>query len=333
MTLGWREWEDRARARVQAIGSKARRRSAEAKRQAEEAETLLRNAAATLQTQAARIAELERASAEIPRDLRTAIVAFAPHDRPMLKSAIEEWASPDTAARREKAEAVERRLAEVASVWFSGEHTENDCTRMLCRNLWMLGPDLQSQGHIFFDKGQHTIAEAYFPGDSYATTPKFSNGMNRPDAAGLFFRQTEIARPGERGAPVFVVIEAKAPRRPVTQMTMDEAFQYALNLRRLSRTIAKLDLECLAIGGWTEADVRPQSFRIGSTHHTITVTPLTWRAVYERARKFDPASVDLTEAAINDGPPDLRALLGPDRAEPPPADEPVVEAAVPGGGQ
>lgn len=268
-----------------------------------EIETILRQANAQLQTQQTQIEALFAQTYPDTPGLMDAINGTSRREREELAHAISVWRSQDAQLAREKARDFESRLSEMSTLWLDENSKENPCTELLCKNLWSLGPDLRDSKHIFFDRGQDTIVDNYFPGDRFSPAPKFTSKTDyRPDAAGVFYRRTELTRDGNNEQKVFVIVEAKAPSEEVTQSVMDEAFQYALNLRRMSKTLSRWDIECFALAGKVNPKVRSQLFRIGQTHHTITVTPITWAALLNRAQSLNPEHIDLGPIDLNGVP-------------------------------
>jgi hypothetical protein len=56
------------------------------------------------------------------------------------------------------------------------------------------------------------------------------------------------------------------------------------------------------LAGKVNPKVRSQLFRIGQTHHTITVTPITWAALLNRAQSLNPKHIDLEPIDLNGVP-------------------------------
>lgn len=193
------------------------------------------------------------------------------------------------------------RLDDVERIW-GGEHVEDECTKQLCQNPWMLSPDLRPTEHIFFKRHLKTIAQEYFPGDRYGEEWKFLQESKEADAVGVFYRMTGADSASE-GEPVLVVIESKNPKRTVNQFVMDEALQYGVNLRKLSRTLAHWNIECIALGATVQEGITTQLYRFGSTPNTLTVTPMTWAGILLRSRQLDASSIQLDKTRINDSPP------------------------------
>jgi hypothetical protein len=87
---------------------------------------------------------------------------------------------------------------------------------------------------------------------------------------------------------------------------MDEALSYAIDLRKLVPDLAAVQIECLVIGGKVEQGQRSQLYRWGAEGTApITVTPMTWGGLLERARMLSPSyCIDTTQRVIAADPPD-----------------------------
>lgn len=205
-------------------------------------------------------------------------------------------------------QAVDRRISEIERDW--GLKDEDGCTETLCRNAWLLGPTLQSSGHMFANRDLKKIAAAYFPNDPYEKDWKFLDVNRRADGVGVFFRRMFVSDQPDDLEPVMVVIESKNPSRIVDGFVMDEALQYAVNLRKLSKTLAYWSFECFALGRSVSDGIRVQRYRFGSSPCTVTVTPITWSGLLERARALNPESVSLDSIKLNEEvvPPSYLAI-------------------------
>lgn len=280
--------------------------------QKKEIEATLRQAHNQLHAQKKQIEFLSAQTYPDTPELLEAVRGSERGERLELARSISVWRSIEARAAREKVAEFENRLRAMSTLWLDAASVENACTKLLCKNLWVLGPDLRNPRHVFRDQGQEKIISGYFPNDTFKPAPKFSGKTDyRPDVAGVFYRRTELTSDGRSEKTVFVIVEAKAPREIVSQSVMDEAFQYALNLRRMSKTLACWDIECYALAGRVDPRVRSQLFRIGQTHHTISVTPITWSALLERARHLNPAFVDLDPFEPNGVAPSYVSSSGP----------------------
>lgn len=69
---------------------------------------------------------------------------------------------------------------------------------------------------------------------------------------------------------------------------MDEAFNYANDLRRLLPEIADMNFECIAIGGHYPNGARPNGFKrsFNDGSGTITVNAVLWDDLLQRAQNI-----------------------------------------------
>lgn len=237
----------------------------------------------------------------------------------------------DTIAEASLRLAVQKRIEHLEDVWFSGEYNEDSCTKALCENLWVLQPDLVATDHIFHKRHLSTIADAYFANDQYADGAwKFLDVRREADAAGVFHKGNRVSDDSPIGERVFVLIESKNPDREVNQFVMDEALQYAVNLRKLAKSLMNWDIECIALGASIGPDVRTQLYRFGSTPHTLTVIPMTWRSLLNRAKTLDPLGIVLDGTHVNGkaAPSYLEAAKSDAATRPIESPEPVYEEVI-----
>lgn len=253
----------------------------------------------------ARLNELLQKVEGVQDALLSAVRTLSSDEQAALSNLLRSGVSPSvTIGENHQRMAVHQRIAHLENTWFSGQYKEDDCTKALCENLWVLQPELVASEHIFFKRHLSTIAQSYFPNDHYASGAwKFIQEGREADAAGVFYRANRVSDDQPTGERIFVVIESKNPGREVNQFVMDEALQYAVNLRKLAKTLAGWDIECIALGQSVGPDVRTQLYRFGSTPHTLTVVPMTWRSLIERAKQLDPASVVIGRTRINSAAP------------------------------
>lgn len=243
--------------------------------------------------------DLQRVDAQLYRRLRD----LPAHDQRHLREAMEQHKPQDYIAMAHHAAELKQRLEALREVWLDPYALEGPARDLLCTNLWVFEPALRNAGHIFSERGLASIAEGYFPRQS-VSVGKFLDPARKADAAGIFLKREQVCREHPQGKPVFVIIEAKRNSVPVDDKVIEEAYHYALQMRMLVPALANWDFECFAIGGTIAADTRVQHHRPGSKGNTITVTPMSWRGLYERAASIMPAPGHLKSIEPNGPVPD-----------------------------
>lgn len=294
--VAWRELDRRTVARIRAL---IERSHGNAKAKIAQLQTILTAAEKKLQEQGGDIKSLREAVDSQSPSLRAAIERTPRQNHDELAAHVETWFSRDEVERRARREDVGQRIKLLEATWFESTANENKCAELLSENLWLLEPDLQSVGHVLRDRSLENIARAYFPGNRAAIDPKFLNPEKRADIAGVFYRNDMMTTGAQGPEHVFVVIEAKAVHKQITPAHMDEAFQYGLNLRKMVPALAEWNIECYALGGSIGDGVHRQHFRVGPGPHAITVTPITWSFLLQRAKSLDPACIVARKIDVN----------------------------------
>jgi hypothetical protein len=298
--VAWRETDKRTISRVRNLVQLARAKSEASRR---EMQALLQDASVKLESQANEVQNLRDAVDAQSPALRAAIERAPRQSHDEIASHIDGWFSRDEVERRARRMDFAKRVERIEATWFESTATENKCSELLSENLWLLEPDLVSIGHVFRDRSLENIARAYFPGDRTTVDPKFLNPEKRADIAGVFYRNDMMTTGALQPERVFVVIEAKAVHKEITPFHMDEAFQYALNLRKMVPSLADWNIECYALGGSIADGVHRQHFRVGPGPQAITVTPITWNFLLQRAKALDPARIVARKIDVNGANP------------------------------
>jgi hypothetical protein len=195
---------------------------------------------------------------------------------------------------------VDRRLHELGRAWSRGV-SERESARALCENLWVLEPQLASEGHIFWGKTLGTVAETYFgtkvPADDLAAMA----AKKKPSAVGMFRRRSTIARPNDPGESTLVIVEARRPGEVVAQNVVSAAVGYAHGMRKLVPELSQWPVECLIVGGSFTEDAE------FAAQHAPPGTPvmlMSWDGLLNQARTRRPETVRLQPVRFDaDQPP------------------------------
>lgn len=197
---------------------------------------------------------------------------------------------------------------------------EDPCRDLLFENMWVLEPEYRLQGHRFFkNEALSTIFSALgikYPDQGYKRwfllkrlDSKHNPLQWRPDVCGFVTKSASISYPHTATTQkVFLIIEFKKPETELTVRDMDQAYSYANLFRRLQENEVRWDhpIECLVVGGAMGDGVSDIYSRWGANASTITVRPITYRALLERARCLLNLTSDETltiEPAANENNP------------------------------
>ncbi len=194
-------------------------------------------------------------------------------------------------------------------IWEDPAAKEDPCMDVFCDNIWLLRPDLELVSDTLFKRSAlTTIASHLFKRESLRHPPrkwKFPPlGGKQPDACGIFRSAMRISGTGDLDTEkVLLIVEAKRPSLPVTQFVMDEALSYAVNLRKITAEVDTYRIECLAVGKRIAPGVQAQTFRWGNeANQVITVTPVTWKALRQRADFIAPTQIGVAAPRIHEEP-------------------------------
>lgn len=295
-TIAWRELDQRAIGRIRTLLKNARAKSDAARA---EMHVLLQDAQVSLEQKTLEIHRLKTTVDAQSPALRAAVARAPRESHDELANNVDVWFTREEVERRARRAEIKARVELLEKTWFHSTSDENACSELLCENIWLFEPDLVSVGHVFCNRGLETIARAYFPGGRTTNEPKFLDTSRRADVAGVFYRNDMMTTGAENPERVLVIIEAKAVNMPITALHMDEAFQYGLNLRKLIPALTDWNIECYALGGSIAEGVHRQHFRVGAGPHALTVTPITWSFLLQRAKSLDPTRVVARKIDVN----------------------------------
>jgi hypothetical protein len=272
----------------------------------------------TLEGLEMRLRDTRAAIAGIDDNLRLKLQKMPARDQAALDALIGQGTFAGVLNMLRNGVLVDRRLASLAKAWSRGA-SERQCTQALCENLWILEPNLVSEGHIFVSKTLGTVAESYFGARMPANELTAAAAKKKPSAVGMFRRRSAVASPADPGIETLVVIEARKPGEPIGQATVSAATNYVHAIRRLAPELADWPIECHVIGGAIADDA----------HHLASHNPpgiqihlSTWEGLMNLARARRPETVELRAMRfdadhppsyhINAQPTELSALLGMD---------------------
>jgi hypothetical protein len=247
-----------------------------------------------------RMRDVRAATAGIDENLRFKIQRMPARDQAALDALIGQGTFSGLLALLRNGAMVDRRLASLERVWSRGS-SERESVRALCENLWVLEPDLKTEGHIFAGKSLGAVAEAYFGAPQPSDDLSAMAARKKPSAVGMFRRRTAIARPNDQGERTLVIIEARRPGDTLNQAVVTAAVGYAHAMRKLVPELGDWPVECYVIGGAFTEDAE---FAASHAPPGTPVVLTTWEGLLNRARSRRPETVSLNEIRFDgDQPP------------------------------
>jgi hypothetical protein len=257
-----------------------------------------------------RMRDIRAATAGMDQNLRYKIQRMSARDQAALDALIGQGTFSGLLAILRNGVLVDRRLAELKRTWSRGM-SERECARVLCENLWVLEPDLTSEGHIFAGKALGSVAEAYFGAPAPSDDLAIAAARKKPTAVGMFRRRSTIGKPNGPGDKTLVIIEARRPGEAVSQAVISAGVGYAHAMRKLVPELADWPVECMIVGGNFSADAQ---FTASHAPPGTPVHLVTWDALYERARARRPETVSLVPVRLDADNPPLFDLGARERA-------------------
>lgn len=176
---------------------------------------------------------------------------------------------------------------------------ERSCEHVLRQNMWVFEPEFVFT-NLNRSSGQplHSIlAEHWNLQDTRKPDSKLGLDLTwRPDICGWCDPTAGVHgrdNPNERR---YVVIELKNSREAVRWKWMDQCYAYALALMYSAEDLWGKRIECFVIGGSVPDGIHPIHSHFGANRDEyISVTPLTWSALYRRACIIAEAYLRLVE--------------------------------------
>ena len=244
--------------------------------------------------------DVRAAAAGIDDNLRHKIQRMPARDQAALDALIGQGSFAGLMTILRNGVLVDRRLQELSRAWSRGV-SERESARALCENLWVLEPQLASEGHVFWGKTLGTVAESYFgtqvPADDLAAMA----AKKKPSAVGMFRRRTAIAKPNDPGQITLVIVEARRPGEVVAQNVVSAAVGYAHGMRKLVPELNQWPVECLIVGGSFTDDAE---FAAQHAPPGTPVSLMSWNGLLNQARTRRPETVRLQPVRFDaDQPP------------------------------
>jgi hypothetical protein len=258
----------------------------------------------TVENMALKINDFKTSGSSIDPELRDRLADLPARDQVAFRNFIDNPGFAAFLADLHHSTTLSRRIETLKSTWNTKSLSEKECVHALCENLWLLEPDLTTDGHIFLNQTVETIIEGYFPDDAPSQRIRNTSATrNRPSAAGVFYRHTHSKSPSDPGVPTLVVFIARKPGELVTTRVVDEAYTSALALRRGAPTMASWPVECWIIGGTVADDAITREHHTRAAADGIVLTPVTWASLVTKAENRKPQTVALQTICFDSDAP------------------------------
>lgn len=202
-------------------------------------------------------------------------------------------------------------VLQMREIWGNPESSESRCHDLLHANIWVLQPEYvlphnqklfsrQELGTILRDLG---IVVPKDPNSRWHFLERVKNDISGfpPDICGFMTKRTSVGLPySDPGEEVFLFIELKKAGKVITHYEFDQVHNYASFFRKLPDTQKAWNtpIECLVVGHDLAPGVGDACMRWNSdTRTTITIRPVRWRDLLERAEKLCEMFMELEPAS------------------------------------
>lgn len=170
---------------------------------------------------------------------------------------------------------------------------EDQCVDVLRKHLTFLYPEIVPTSYIYGPRNTlSTILPRLFPDfdaewikTRAKNYEKFCPDIGgKPDLCGTIrIANSTLGISASASVTSIFVVEAKKPSVELTDEWVDQAFNYANDIRRLCPDDMPLHFVCIAVAGPRKGIVKHVRWCSTDTISSISVTPITWDELYVRA--------------------------------------------------